>query len=558
MNIDLIWLSSDFASFPHWPHGQVYVARPTAVDTHAAVRHVQNAATADYCLFWDAALGVPDIRRLHAAAALPGDGWHAGLKLGLAGQPDLLDTVDPVWSLNRDPRPDQTAMSWRLSLRACLVKTAVLAQLGGPDPAFDTLSGASLELGHRWIRQGAFLTHVPGLIRQEMPAPSSPPTLADGLRFVHGRYGRMWSAWAGWRAMASGEPLRAALSAYRTVRRYRPAHGRGRYQPDDTRSDAPPVHTVSVLIPTLDRYPHLFKVLAQLARQTIRPWEIIVIDQTAAERRDTSWPERFADLPLKVLWRDVAGQCSSRNAGLAVATGDAILFLDDDDEIDDDLIAIHRDCLNRTGMSASCGVADEVGAGPLPPAFTFRRAADVFPTNNTLLRRSALRGSGLFDLAFDHGPRADADLGLRLRQSGATLLLNPAARVLHLHAPRGGLRAHKARKVTRGGSRRTIWERHLLSATEAYLWLRYFTPRQVAEAHLIRSVSSLRGDGSRVQRLLRTAVMLLRLPGTYRENGRRLANGRELLTTYPDIPQLPDDMPAADQPLSTMEPTPWT
>ena len=80
----------------------------------------------------------------------------------------------------------------------------------------------------------------------------------------------------------------------------------------------------------------------------------------------------------------------------------------------------------------------------LPDAFTLRRASDVFPTNNTMLRKSALRLSGLFDLAYEHGPRADGDLGMRLYLSGARMLLDPEIRVLHHHAPSGGLRTHKA------------------------------------------------------------------------------------------------------------------
>ena len=72
--------------------------------------------------------------------------------------------------------------------------------------------------------------------------------------------------------------------------------------------------TVTVLIPTLDRYPHLFVLLDHLRAQSVPPLEIIVVDQTAAEERDTTWPARFADLPLRVIQRDTAGQCSSRNA----------------------------------------------------------------------------------------------------------------------------------------------------------------------------------------------------------------------------------------------------
>jgi glycosyltransferase involved in cell wall biosynthesis len=232
----------------------------------------------------------------------------------------------------------------------------------------------------------------------------------------------------------------------------------------------------------------------------------------------------------------VAGQCSSRNAGLAAARGDTVLFLDDDDEAPPDLIACHLAYLARFGVDASCGVAVELGVGPLPPAFGLVRDSDVFPTNNALLRRAALADSGLFDLAYERGERADGDLGMRLYLAGKALGLNPAASVVHLHAPRGGLRQHRARVVTRGGSRGSLRHRHLLAPTEGYLWSRYFTPRQVHEALLIRTVATLRGEGRGPRRLLRAALMALLLPDTWRQNRARLAQGQAMLARFPSIP----------------------
>ncbi len=164
------------------------------------------------------------------------------------------------------------------------------------------------------------------------------------------------------------------------------------------------------------------------------------------------------------------------------------------------------------------------------------RDSDVFPTNNALLRTAALADSGLFDLAYERGERADGDLGMRLYLAGKTLGLNPGASVVHLHAPRGGLRQHRARAVTRGGSRASLGQRHLLAPTEGYYWSRYFTPVQVHEALLIRTVGTLRGEGSGPRRLARALWLALRLPDTWRQNKGRLAEGRALLARFPSIP----------------------
>lgn len=532
MRVDLIWLT-DAMPAPAWPLGAVLPAAPTPAALARAAAALDPRA--DAVLFWDAALGAPDAGRVAARLAGPGDVWHAGLALGMAGLPHLMNTVDPVWRFNRDPDV-AGATSWRLSLRACLARAEVLRCLGGPDGRFDTVVGASLELGHRWIGRGAMLRHTPGLLPLAAIAPADSPTLADEFRFLRLRYGRVWAIWAWGRALRHGASPLATTRALRASRISPTAPGSALHPLSETAiartGDEP---TVTVLIPTLDRYPHLFALLDDLRAQTAPPLEIIVVDQTEAAARDDDWPARFAGLPLRVIRRDVAGQCSSRNAGLAAARGAAILFLDDDDRVPADLIERHLDYLARFGVDASCGVAEELGAGPLPANFRLVRDSDVFPTNNALLRATALAGSGLFDLAYERGERADGDLGMRLYLAGKTLGLNPAASVLHLHAPRGGLRRHHARVVTRGGSRGTLRRRHLLAPTEGYYWSRYFSPAQVREALLIRTLGTLRG-GVGWRRWARAGLMALLLPDTWRQNRDRLAQGQALLARYPSIP----------------------
>ena len=74
----------------------------------------------------------------------------------------------------------------------------------------------------------------------------------------------------------------------------------------------------------------------------------------------------------------------------------------------------------------------------------------------SMLRRELLRASGMFDLAYDGKQCEDFDLGLRLYMRGAKAVLDPRMTVLHHHAPRGGLRIHGTRAVTRASSRARI------------------------------------------------------------------------------------------------------
>ena len=539
MTVTLVWLSDRLTeSLPTWPLGQVTTVAPTP----AAIEQwlANSPDLGKFCFFWDARLLEPPLALVQQLSQHSGDVWHAGLCLGMTGLPLLIDYVNPVWQFNCDPAPQVEATSWRLSLQSCLVRTVVLQQIGGPDARFTSLSGASLELGHRWLRRGAFIRHMPALA-PATAEPLPPPSLQDEFLFVRLGYGRLWHNWAFYRALATGHLPLTGWRAWWQTRKAQPTTLRTPLREVTVTAGASPV-TIAVLIPTLDRYSYLRRLLGQLRQQSIKPHQIIVIDQTPIRRRQPDWPAQFSDLPLVVIWRDQPGQCTSRNAGLQTVNSDYVLFLDDDDEIPNDLIARHLAFLAHHAADASCGVAAEVGAGPLPRDFTYPRASDVFPTNNALLKKEALHDSGLFDLAYERGSRADGDLGMRLYLAGKQLLLNPAAQVIHLHVPEGGLRDHHARATTRANSRASLTRRHLLEATEAYLWWRYFSPRQVQEASLIRTLASLRGEGPRWQIYLRAFLMAALLPLTRYQNQQRLQTGANLCEQFPQIPTLQGDL----------------
>ena len=534
--VDLVWLGGASRP-PLWKIGSVVECAASAPGVNGLILQSANATSADAWLFWDSALLAPDPEVCLSLLRGPGDLWHAGLTLGEGGRPGIADLVIPTWTLNRDPDPHAEATSWRISLRACLVRTSVL-RWGAPRGDFASLAGAALEWGHRCIMYGVLPRFTPTLLGASAGVQSESPPLVDELRFARHRFGVRWAGWAAFRAILSGyAALEEVGDAWIATRGVRVAHPPRPFVSarSSNRRTAP---TISVLIPTLERYSYLRTVLAQLRTQTVPPSEIIVIDQTPAALRDESIARDFADLPLVLISLDQAGQCTSRNVGLARAKGDAILFLDDDDEIDGDLIARHLAHLAATGAEVSSGVAREPGSGPLPEAFTRERVSDVFPTHNTLALRSALERSGLFDLAYDHGTRADGDLGMRIYLAGAVMWLAPSISVLHHHAPRGGLRAHKARIITYGSSRRRITQRHLPDVTELYRAMRYFSPVQVREMVIQSALGTLSAHGSIIRRMPKLAYGLALMPLTIVQLRRRLAAAREMLGRYPQIPSL--------------------
>jgi GT2 family glycosyltransferase len=539
--------AADVAGAPGraWPLGPVsrVAATPAALAEHFAAAD----ESIDAHLIWDPALGRPDADLVTRLLDGPGDVWHAGLKLGTAGLPPILDVLRPVWTLTRDPDPGIDAASWRLSLRACLVRTPVLAALGGPGAEFESVTGAGIELGYRWIRLGARLRHTPALCPADRPpAPAASMPWPDQWRMVRRHFPPVWHRWARWRAHVNRLARPAVLRAsWRAVRRepiptLPPPWMRDVDRP--TGRESLSAARVSVILPTLNRYGYLRVLLGQLAAQTVAPHEVIIVDQTPADRRATApSADDFPSLPI--VWRqlDVPGQSTARNLAIGEATGDFLLFLDDDTEVDPGLIERHLVRLLSDRVDATAGSVHPPGCEDEPPSPPVPVVSDAVPTCNALVRREALLGSGLFDLAYDHGPKADRDLSMRLYLAGADLLMAPELRIVHHDAPVGGLRAIGARRVPWRRAQTAIWARSIPESTEFYWLRRFFTPRQQREWVAIRLTSFLRcADCPAWRQVARAVTGLLLLPWALWRIRRASRRARKLPAGNPRIPRLDD------------------
>jgi len=539
--IDLVVWDYEGEEIVSWPYGKVLKVSRTIVDAKNTIDKSIAESESDFLLFWDAALGAPDEGKIQAVASLPGDLWHAGLKLGMAGKPEAIDFIQPTWMLNNDASPEIVSTSWRISLRACLVKTSVLKQLGFIDPKFETLSAAGLDWGLRLVSAGVIPRNVPDLVENPVTPVNEIIPLIDEFRIIRTWTNKFWLGWSliftiltGYCALSEAvsvwENLRVAASGSVGIQYHRIFPQLG-----DKPLDLPPV---SVLIPTIQRYPYLKTLLDQLRDQTIAPLEIIVLDQTPSDERDANLASEFEDLPLKLIVLDQPGQCTSRNLGVAQARGDYILFLDDDVEVERDTIEMHWFALSHFKADVSVGSVheppEEGQVGKVPKI----QISSIFPAGNSMIRKEIFKKSGLFDLAYDHGSRADGDLGMRLYLSGALMIQNLANDILHHHAPRGGLRTHSARVVTAAQSKRSIFKRNLPSVSDFYLASRYFSPSQVFRFKVIMIMASLRPGGGGVKGLAKSVTGFFLLPATIFQINSRHRKAKELFDKFPQIPSL--------------------
>jgi hypothetical protein len=100
--------------------------------------------------------------------------------------------------------------------------------------------------------------------------------------------------------------------------------------PNRNNTNAP---TVSVVIPLYNKGKYIERALASVMGQTFSPLEIIVVDDGSLDDgREKVESLLFTNRKIRLLRQKNSGPGAARNAGLAVARGKYISFLDADDE----------------------------------------------------------------------------------------------------------------------------------------------------------------------------------------------------------------------------------
>lgn len=85
---------------------------------------------------------------------------------------------------------------------------------------------------------------------------------------------------------------------------------------------------ISVIIPTLGRNT-LKDTLKSLAEQTLKPFEILIID-TSKNKKAKLFKQKYKQLPIKYFFLKGKSPSCARNQGIQQAKGGVLVFLDDD------------------------------------------------------------------------------------------------------------------------------------------------------------------------------------------------------------------------------------
>lgn len=179
--------------------------------------------------------------------------------------------------------------------------------------------------------------------------------------------------------------------------------------------------TVSVIVPTLNRRSYLEEAVESALAQSHADLECVVVDGGSTDGTQ-EYLRSIDDERLHVIARDSPrGLSNARNAALDAATGEYVVFLDDDDRLFENAIEVLLETIRDrpTSCAGVCTALRQVSAN----GRTFeRRVGDgtverigemsIKNPSGTLVRADAVAQMGGFDERY--ACREDADFWIRL------------------------------------------------------------------------------------------------------------------------------------------------
>ncbi len=205
---------------------------------------------------------------------------------------------------------------------------------------------------------------------------------------------------------------------------------------------------LSVVIPTYNRQERLRRVIGALAEQVVDvPFEVVVVSDGSTDGTNELLASGALPMPVVAATQPNSGPAAARNRGVELASGEVVLFIDDDVVPDPGLLARHvgwhqaaatdrvviGPMLTPDDVRLAPWVAweqrmlykqyDAMVAGEWAP--TFRQ----FYTGNASVRRDRIVAAGGFDVRFKRAE--DVELAYRLHLAGVEFVYDHEAAAHH-------------------------------------------------------------------------------------------------------------------------------
>ena len=219
--------------------------------------------------------------------------------------------------------------------------------------------------------------------------------------------------------------------------------------------------SISVVIPTFGREEVLVDTIQHLLALTVRPAEILIVDQSPSHHAETTAALKYWDQAGSIRWIQLPKPSitGAMNCGLREATEPLVLFLDDDIEPVSELCKAHEVAHNRNPqLWATVGqviqpwqTADAITAtrrlGGLKRDFDFPFHStiddDVYNVmaGNLCVNRQRALSIGGFDENFVGAAfRFETEFARRVSSAGGKILFVGSAGIRHLRVSSGGTR----------------------------------------------------------------------------------------------------------------------
>lgn len=118
---------------------------------------------------------------------------------------------------------------------------------------------------------------------------------------------------------------------------------------------------ISIIVPVYKVEPYLDKCVSSIVNQTYKNLEIILVDDGSPDNCPEmcdKWAKK--DSRIRVIHQENQGGGAARNAGLDIASGDLIAFVDSDDYIAPDMYAHLYELLGQVADIAECSYVEVV------------------------------------------------------------------------------------------------------------------------------------------------------------------------------------------------------
>jgi len=444
-------------------------------------------------------VGNPDFEKLEALVVGNGDIWHSSLNQGYQDCfEEIVYQTATFWYIN-DVVGLPQSVNWRINPNQFAVRKNVWEFYGGFENCYKSDEMRALDFGYNSLcYRGVIPLFVDRLFSSSSQTVSIP--LVDKYAFYFRNFKSQHAFYFLYRAGVWKPDHVVAFLKARNATKLK--HSELLYPPKELNAiQGQP--KVSYIIPTMLRQDFTVNLLDDLKNQSYQPTQVVVVDATPLEKRN-DFLYNPKDYPFEVifLWQHTKGSCRARNEGIALCTGDYIVFGDDDIRIPSNFIENHIRLL-QTYNAVACNGLDvradnqfqdlqdlEAKLKKIDNKRWYVGVTNSFSNANSCVRKDVidiLKGN---DINYDGGYGEDSDFGISISRLGVPVLHNPFSANLHLKPPIGGYRFWGSQAKIKGKKRKKQpWEldepvKNIVpvpSPTITYQILKYYTKQQLAE-----------------------------------------------------------------------------